>query len=419
MFRRKFLSFIPATLAGSLLLPENLLANEEIKEKKSDKIFDSRAYWIATMIKIAKPVLTNLSQGTLRKYMPVEVNPSSTIDRSKPSHLEAFGRLLAGIAPWLELGSGDSKEGKIRTEYLMLTRKSIAMATDPESADFMHFTGGKRDQALVDAAFFAHGLLRAPKQLWEPLDDNVKKNVIHAFKSTRAITPGYNNWLLFMAMIEAFLLEVDEDGDTVRIDLAVKKHEEWYKGDGIYGDGENFHYDYYNSYVIHPMMVQIVEIMQKHKLQDQKSYDLVLRRAIRYAAIEERLISPEGTFPPVGRSLTYRFGAMQCLSMIALMKQLPEIIKPSQVRSALSLVISNMVEAKGTFDKDGWLTIGFAGHQPNMAEFYISTGSLYLCTVGLLPLGLPETDSFWSDPAANWTSKKAWSGVDIPSDHSI
>ncbi|MBC7653728.1 MAG: DUF2264 domain-containing protein [Oligoflexus sp.] len=419
MFRRKFLSFIPASLATSFFLPKNLLASTYKPKEKTKKTFDSRDYWVATMVKIAHPVLSNLSDGKLRQNMPVEVNSTNKLDRSKPTHLEAFGRLLAGIAPWLELGSDNSEEGKLRAEYINLARKSIDKATDSKSPDFMHFTGGKYDQALVDAAFFAHGLLRAPKQLWEPLDSEVKKNVIAAFKSTRVITPGYNNWLLFMAMIEAFLLEVGEDGDTVRMDLAVKKHIEWYKGDGVYGDGENFHWDYYNSFVIHPMMLQIVEILVKHNEQNSKLYDTVLSRSVRYAVIEERLISPEGTFPPVGRSLTYRFGAMQCLGLIALMKKLPEAVKPAQVRSALSLVVSNMIEPEGTFDKNGWLQIGFAGHQPDMAEIYISTGSLYLCAVGLLPLGLPETDSFWTDPPADWTSKKAWSGFNLPLDHSI
>ena len=78
-----------------------------------------------------------------------------------------------------------------------------------------------------------------------------------------------------------------------------------------------------------------------------------------------------------------------------------------------------MIEAPGTFDADGWLTIGFCGHQPSIGETYISTGSLYLCAVGLLPLGLPPSDPFWQAPAADWTSKKAWGGQDLPADHAL
>jgi hypothetical protein len=75
--------------------------------------------------------------------------------------------------------------------------------------------------------------------------------------------------------------------------------------------------------------------------------------------------------------------------------------------------------APGTFDANGWLQIGFYGHQPALGEFYISTGSLYLCAAGLLPLGLPPADEFWSAPAAKWTQQKIWSGEDVPADHAI
>jgi hypothetical protein len=77
------------------------------------------------------------------------------------------------------------------------------------------------------------------------------------------------------------------------------------------------------------------------------------------------------------------------------------------------------MDAAGTFDADGWLRVGFCGHQPGVGEPYISTGSLYLCSVGLLPLGLPQNDEFWSAPAQLWTSAKAWSGEPFPIDHAL
>jgi hypothetical protein len=104
---------------------------------------------------------------------------------------------------------------------------------------------------------------------------------------------------------------------------------------------------------------------------------------------------------------------------MALMHQLPEPVTPGQVRCALTAVISKMIEAPGTFDEHDWLQIGFCGHQPSLAEAYISTGSLYLCTAALLPLGLPPTDEFWSAPAARWTSQRLWAGESLPSDHAL
>jgi hypothetical protein len=82
-------------------------------------------------------------------------------------------------------------------------------------------------------------------------------------------------------------------------------------------------------------------------------------------------------------------------------------------------VIRRTLEAPGTFDGDGWLRIGFCGHQPGVGERYISTGSLYLCSAAFLPLGLEAADPFWSAPAAPWTSARAWTGQPFPIDHAL
>ncbi len=413
MIRRNFLKYIPvAGVAGYAFTLDKHIVSDNTSVK-----YDSREYWISVLTKIADPLLVSLSQGKLKATMPVECKSGREADRRTVTHLEAFGRLVAGISPWLELGADGTPEGLVRSKYLNLTRKSLSIAVNPSSPDYMNFTKG--GQPLVDAAFLAHGLLRGYTQLWEPLDRETKSNIIKALKSTRIIKPVYSNWLLFSAMIEAFFLKIGEEWDVMRIDFAMKKHLEWYKGDGMYGDGPDFHWDYYNSFVIQPMMLDILKVLVENGKENKDTYQLVLSRAKRYAAIQERLISPEGTFPPIGRSLAYRFGAFQLLSQISLMKELPADISPAQVRSALSLVIHKMVEAPGTFDKDGWLTIGFYGHQPGIGEIYISTGSLYLCSVGLLPLGLSQSDPFWTLLAVDWTQKKVWSGVDVANDHAL
>jgi hypothetical protein len=156
-------------------------------------------------------------------------------------------------------------------------------------------------------------------------------------------------------------------------------------------------------------------VEQKHRLGE--LYPEVLARARRYAAVQERLISPEGTFPVMGRSSAYRFGALQHLATLALMRELPPEARPAAVRCALTTVIRRMIEAPGTFDERGWLQVGAVGHQPSIREGYISTGSLYLCLTGLAHLGLPPGDPFWTAPDEAWTQKRIWSGQDVPPDH--
>lgn len=374
---------------------------------------DDRTWWCETAYKISYPVLDALSKGELKKRMPVEAaNPEQ---RRSYAHLEAFGRLICGIAPWLELGPDDTPEGKMRGELLVLARKAIRNAVDPESPDYMNFT--KPSQPLVDAAFLAQGLMRAPKQLWGALDAETRRMVVDALLKTRGIKPFQNNWLLFSGMVEAFFLWAGEPWDAMRLEYSLVRHEDWYKGDGVYGDGPNFHWDYYNSFVIQPMLVDIHSVMSAKKKCNEKTYSRILNRSVRYAQVLERLISPEGTFPAMGRSLCYRTGCLQSLSQMALIHSLPQGVSPAQVRCALTAVAKRMFSAEGTFDGEGWLRPGFAGYQPGVAEGYICTGSLYLCSVGFLHLGLSPEDEFWKAPAASWTSRKAWNGEDFPIDH--
>ena len=375
-----------------------------------------RKYWLQAMLKIANPVLENLKAGTLKKVMPIEMKKDT--NRDQFTHLEALSRLLVGMAPWLEMKSENIEENALRIQYCELARLAIDAGTDPHSPDYMNFSEDL--QPIVDTAFLAHAFLRAPNELWESLHERVKKNVINAMKASRTRKPFYSNWLLFSAVIEAFLYKAGEkDWDPMRIDYAVKQFDQWYLGDGIYSDGPEFHYDYYNSFVIHPMLVDLLETVG-HEYKDWlERKGTFIERSKRYAVIQERLISPEGTFPPVGRSIAYRFGVFQTLAHHALRQDLPRELAPEQIRSALTQVLKRSMEAPGTFTDIGWLTIGFCGHQPEIGEGYISTGSVYLCAAMFLPLGLAESDSFWSHPSMEWTSKRAWSGKAFPIDQCL
>jgi hypothetical protein len=396
MDRRYFLKTVP--LAG-------LATNIRTKQKEER----DRDYWVKLLTRIATPVLSNLSKGQLKRSMPLETAPGYNKPVEKVTYLEAFGRTMAGIAPWLELGPDHTQEGQLRASLIKQALKATAQAVNPAGPDYLNFTGKEDAQLLVDGAFLAHAFIRAPKQLWEPLPAYVKQQVINGLKSLRHITPGYNNWLLFSAIIEAFL---GEEGDKMRIDYAIRKHAEWYKGDGMYGDGPDFHFDYYNGFVIQPMLTDILKITGP-----KEQYDLAIKRMQRYGVILERLISPEGTFPVVGRSMTYRNAVFQPLVQLALHGQLPPALAPAQVRSALTAVMKNIFEAPGTFDDQGWLQLGFCGHQPEIADVYTATGSLYLCTTGFLSLGLSPDDPFWSDQPAEWTAQKAWRGKTVSKDH--
>ena len=233
------------------------------QDKKQPTGMEDRQVWVNTLVKIADPVLSNLANNTLRENMPQESLDTKRVHRF--SHLEAVGRTLCGIAPWLELGADETEEGKLRGKYIEMTRKGLANAVDPDSPDYLDF--GTPSQPLVDAAFLAQGLLRAPKQLWGGLDEKTRERMITELKRSRGIKAFENNWLLFASMVEAALLEFTGECDLDRLTYGVFRfRDDWYKGDGVYGDGPSYHADYYNSFVIHPMLTDVLKVMKKHGL---------------------------------------------------------------------------------------------------------------------------------------------------------
>ncbi|WP_409200115.1 DUF2264 domain-containing protein [Methanobrevibacter sp. DSM 116169] len=390
--------------------------------KKEDKPIETqhypqedRIFWVKTLQKIAIPVLSNLKNDSLKKNIPDECISSQRI--RSPS-FEAFARLFCGIAPWLELGPDETSEGKIRENYRDLTLKGLNNLVSSDKEDYVLFHEIK--QSLVEAAFLAQGLLRAKNQIWFNLSLETQSKIIKELKGTRKTPPYENNWLLFTSIIEAALLEFTGECDFNRLIYGVNKFKnEWYKGDGLYSDGVNFRFDYYNSLVIHPMLIDILKVMRKYGFDEEDFLELELKRASRYSAELERLISPEGTYPVIGRSISYRTGVFHSLAQSSLMKILPKNIDPAQIRSAFTLIIKKQFEDDQNFDKKGWLSVGFNGKQLDISEDYINTGSLYLCSTIFLPLGLPIDDPFWSKPYSEWTNLKAWNGKPVDADKFI
>ncbi len=376
---------------------------------------DCRKEWLNALLTIVGPVLDALEKGELKKRMPLAFHE----ERADFAPLEAFGRSMLGLAPWLEADSGSlgPEEGRLQKTYREKAVRCIAMAADPQSPDFMNFSAG--GQPLVDTAFLAHALVRAPKVLAEALPPEVRYNLAEALRSSRKIAAYNSNWIFFTAMVEAGLFVLGEPYDIMRVLYAVRTFRNWYKGDGIYGDGEMFRWDYYNSFVIQPMYVDLMELFSQENEEIAAMRAAVISRSSRYASVLERLIGPEGSYPVMGRSICYRFGAFQMLAQAALQHRLEAGLSPASVRCALTAVIKRVMSSPDMFDGEGWLLPGVYGYQPELAEGYINTGSLYLCSAVFLPLGLLPSDPFWSRADEDWTGRKVWSGGHICIDHAV
>ena len=391
-----------------------LAACEYYRYVQADKVGQTsnhdREYWCALAYKMAKPVLENMAKGKLQKNMKTEFSPSFDNRDRSVVYMETFGRLMAGIAPWLTLPDDNTAEGKQRRQLREWALASYKNAVDPESPDYLCW--GKAGQNLVDAAYIAESFLRAWDVLWMPLDEVTKQRYIKEFQNMRKIDPPYTNWFLFSSTIESLLAKAKAPFDEFRVNTACRKVEEWYVGDGWYADGPVFAFDYYSSYVFHAMYLETLQAMVDSKynsrLDYQKYYDRALKRAQKFAIILERFISPEGTFPVIGRSTPYRMAAMQPLALMAWYQKLPSDLSNGQVRVALTKVLHRMFDYQENFNDAGYLTIGFCGSQPETADWYTNNGSLYMTSLAFMPLGLPANHPFWTDTPQPWTQVKAW-----------
>ena len=401
-----------------LLLAFMLIMPGQAKKPKTTDPSD-RDYWCSLAYKMAQPVLENMAKGELQKNMKTEFSPSFDNRDHSVVYMETFGRLMSGIAPWLTLSDDETQEGLQRKQLRIWALAAYKNAVDPESPDYLCW--GKAGQNLVDAAFIAESFLRAWETLWIPLDDVTKQRYIKEFQALRKIDPPYSNWLLFSSTIESLLAKAGAQFDEYRVNMACRKVGEWYVGDGWYADGPSFAFDYYSSYVFHPMYLETLQAMadakRSSRIDYHKYHERALKRAQKYAIILERFISPDGTFPVFGRSIVYRLSAMQPLSLMAWYQTLPKELSNGQVRAALTKVLHRMFDAQENFNDAGYLTIGFCGSQPDVADWYTNNGSLYMTSMVFMPLGLPANHPFWADAPQPWTQVKAWGGQPFPKDH--
>lgn len=422
MKRRTWLQKAGLLFGGMALAKTSTEAAEIITHKNTildQTPISDRTYWVEVISKMASPILENISNETFQKNMPMVVSESFDGRNAKVGYLEAFGRLIAGIAPWLALPPDSSSEGRLRSKLLQQSLLGIQHGVSPNSPDYFDWRG-KSKQTLVDAAHLALGFLRAPKALWEPLPEETKKQVIEEFKHIRWITPNESNWLLFASVCETFLFSVGVEPDRKKIDHAIEKFDkEWYVGDGWYSDGARFSFDHYNGYVIHCMLVETLKHNAHVSSDYEEKYNRAYKRMQRYAEHLERMISPEGYYPVIGRSSTYRNGGFQPLAAVALDKKLPKTLKPGQVRAAMTAMLKK-IYSHDIYDKYGWLVLGLtSAKQGNIADSYTNVGSLYEASLSFVALGLPENDEFWSSKPEPWTSQKAFSGEIFPRDYYV
>jgi hypothetical protein len=84
-------------------------------------------------------------------------------------------------------------------------------------------------------------------------------------------------------------------------------------GDGVFSDGNEYHWDYYNSFVIQPYLLSIMEVMGKRNRSYAWFAPNLDKISKRYAEIQETQAAPcVGWSKPLGAERLLRYLLYAC-----------------------------------------------------------------------------------------------------------
>jgi hypothetical protein len=295
--------------------------------------------------------------------------------------LETFARPLWGLVPWAA-GDGHCADWP-------LIRNVLATGVNPASDQYWG-AGNDYDQRYVEAAAIAVAILLARQHVWDPLDNAARENLVAWLSTINERRLRDNNWLFFRLMVNAAFRALGLSAAKT-MDADIRRLDGFYRGDGWYTDGATTQRDYYIPMAFH---FYSLLLCGTRTIEDEWS-SRFRERAAQFAEQFLDWFAADGSSFPYGRSLTYRFahGAFWGALAFANVKALPW-----GVAKGVYLRQLRWWAARPVFTDQGLLSIGYTYPNLIMAEDYNAPGSPYWAFKAFLPLALPATHPFWSEP---------------------
>jgi hypothetical protein len=298
---------------------------------------------------------------------------------SQVALLEGWSRLLWGLVPL--------RKGGFSWEAENLHTHGLIEGTDKES---VHYWGdvADYDQRMVEMAAIALALLLDPKHYWDILQNREQETLISWLAQINNHDMSPNNWRFFRVLVNMAFEKLERKECNLELmneDLDLM--ESMYVGDGWYRD--HVPLDNYN-----PLAMQYYALLycSFRKEKDPERCDRFAQRAKLFAHQHVHFFTEEGPFVPYGRSLTYRFAVVSFYSACAFanMEVLPYGVLKGIIFRNLRWWFKQPI-----FDRDGFLTVGYAYPNRTMAEEYNAPGSPYWALKTYLVLALEDDHPFW------------------------
>ncbi|MEY9935227.1 hypothetical protein ABH926_009898 [Catenulispora sp. GP43] len=320
--------------------------------------------------------------------------------------IEGFARSFLTAAPLLAGRAADPHD------HAGFYARGLAAAMAPDGPDRWGRAIGVDEirqwngtpQPIVEAANLAFGLAVCRAQVWDLLDDKLREHTAEWLAHHAAKHGSDNNWLLFTAVIEAFLASAGFQIPGGHAQADVDLFESWYLGDGWFNDGpvspttrHGNRVDHYNSWVIHPFL------WQWYQLSDQPAErrERYLRRLGEFADSYALLFAADGSPLHQGRSLTYRQAVLGGLWTAALAGVGGEAA--GATRRLASGVLRHFAVDLGVgvgagIGAEAAPSLGWGAEQfLPMCQVYSGPGSPYFAGMGFLGLAAPADHRLWTE----------------------
>ena len=298
------------------------------------------------------------------------------------SSVEGVVRPLWGLVP-LAMGGGD-------TTHWPVLRRAISEGVDPAHPNYW---GPAHDysQRCVEMAALGMTLMLLPEEGWYPFPDKDRENLVTWIEEIQRVELVDNNWLFFAILVQEGLRRIGR-ADLVDDSLQARylaRIEEWYLGDGWYGDGPELPIDHYNGFALHFYALLYAQYAVS------PDPDLCRRfrqRAGLFAIDFAQWFAETGETVMVGRSLIYRFAVAAFWGIAGTAEQ--DVLSMGEIKGIWARQIRSWRDLP-IFTSNGLLSRGYAYPNLVMCEEYNSPTSPYWAMKAFFPLALPADSDFW------------------------
>ena len=326
------------------------------------------------LLQILEPVRGRFTAG----YTGLHLGDFAAHYGEGSAHMEAFSRMLWGLAPLWSQGGG--------ADWLPLFRQGLVNGADPNHPACWGPVGDC-DQKIVEMASIALTLMLCHEKM--EFTPKEAQNLHRWLSGAEGRALPQNNWLFFRVLVQAAFRRLGWPWNRDQLEEDLSKLDSWYLGGGWYCDGQPSQVDYYVPFGMHYYGLIYARFMAE---EDPVRARRFRERAARFARDYLYWFEDGGRAVPFGRSLTYRFGQCAFFSALAFagVEGLPWGVMKSRV-------LGNLRDwfAQPIFSSDGLLTVGYGYPNLCMSENYNAPGSPYWALKAFLCLALPEEHPFW------------------------